>query len=545
MKEYNVILKKDVDYDGFWEDMETETEGLLYIPNRRIEFTNERPGSLRQCWYLLTDEEAEIVRQDPRVLAVELPPEHRDDIQIGLRKVQEGVFTKTTSDSGNYQNWSLIRSKFITNIFGTSSTTTEKYVYNLDGSGVDIVIQDSGIQIDHPEFEDENGNTRFVSVNWGTLHGGFTQSANHDRDWDGHGTHCGGIAAGKTFGWAKNARIHHQKILGLEGNPSEELDDSGNGISPSYAFDAIKLWHAAKPIDPKTGFKRPTVVNMSWGYLSSYTSVSEINYRGVSYTGANIDTTTERNNNYGLITNYFSFPTTFMTNVRIASVDTDIEELLDAGVVVCIAAGNRAHKIDIPGGTDFNNYAVTNVDTEYYHRGSSPYGDAGLDGGPRAIIVGSMDSTVYSVSQDYKATYSETGPGVDIYAPGTDIMSCTSTTNKWGAGSQNYYLDSNYKQTNISGTSMASPQVAGVAALLLQLNPGLSPAKVKEYLTTNCGTAIYDTGVGNDWTNNRSLKSGSAKVLFCGFDINKNTQQEPLLASGNFETFFPFQLQKR
>ena len=40
---YNVILKKDVDYDGFWEDMETETYGLLYIPNRRIEFTNERP----------------------------------------------------------------------------------------------------------------------------------------------------------------------------------------------------------------------------------------------------------------------------------------------------------------------------------------------------------------------------------------------------------------------------------------------------------------------------------------------------------------------
>jgi subtilisin family serine protease len=544
MREYNVILKKDVDYDGFWEDMETETEGLLYIPNRRIEFTNERPGSLRQCWYALTDLEAEIVRQDPRVLAVELPPEHRDDIQIGLRKVQEGVFTKTTSDSGNYQNWGLIRSKFITNIFGTSSTTTEKYVYNLDGSGVDIVIQDSGIQIDHPEFEDENGNTRFVSVNWGTLHGGFTQSANHDRDWDGHGTHCAGIAAGKTFGWAKNARIHHQKILGLEGNLSEELDDSGTGISPSYAFDAIKLWHAAKPIDPKTGFKRPTVVNMSWGYLATYTSVSSINYRGNNYTSG-ISTANDRQTNYGLMNSLYDATPTYMTNVRISSVDTDIEELVDAGVVVCIAAGNRAHKIDIPGGTDFNNNAVTNGGTIYYHRGSSPFGDAGNDGGSTGIIVGSMDSTVYSVSQDYKATYSETGPGVDIYAPGTDIMSCTSTTNKWGGGSQNYYLDSNYKQTNISGTSMATPQVAGVAALLLQLNPGLTPNKVKEYLKVNCGTAIYDTGVGNDWTNNRSLKSGSAKVLFCGFDINKNTQQEPLLASGNFETFFPFQLQKR
>ncbi len=314
MKEYNVILKKDVDYDGFWEDMETETEGLLYIPNRRIEFTNERPGSLRQCWYLLTDEEAEIVRQDPRVLAVEIPPEHRDDVVIGLRKVQEGVFTKTTSDSGNYQNWGLIRSKSAINNYGTGTTTSEDYVYNLDGTGVDIVIQDSGIQTDHPEFEDENGVSRFVSVNWGTLHGGFTQSANHDRDHDGHGTHCAGISAGKTFGWAKNARIHHQKINGLEGST-----DSGTGISPSYAFDAIKLWHNAKPVNPETGVKRPTVVNMSWGYLSVYTSVSSINYRGTSYGGVDVDTTTERENNYGLITAYYSFPSEFATNLRIYS----------------------------------------------------------------------------------------------------------------------------------------------------------------------------------------------------------------------------------
>jgi subtilisin family serine protease len=232
-----------------------------------------------------------------------------------------------------------------------------------------------------------------------------------------------------------------------------------------------------------------------------------------------------------------------MTNVRISSVDTDIEELVDAGVVVCIAAGNRAHKIDVPGGTDFNNNAVTDDGTKYYHRGSSPYGDAGYDGGSTGIIVGSMDSSVYSVSQDYKATYSETGPGVDIYAPGTDIMSACSTTNRFSAPS--YYANGSYKQTNISGTSMASPQVAGVAALLLQLNPGLTPTQVKQYLKTNCGTALYDTGNSGDWTNNRSLKGGSVKALFCGFDVNKNTQQEPMIASGNFQTFFPFQLQKR
>ncbi len=548
MKEYNVILKKDVDYDGFWEDMETETDGLLYIPNRRIEFTNERPGSLRQCWYLLTDEEAEIVKQDSRVLSVEIPPEHRDDIQIGLRRVQDGVFTKTTSDSGTYHNWGLIRSKSSTNIYGTSPTTSEKYVYNLDGSGVDIVIQDSGIQTDHPEFQDEFGVTRFVSVDWGSYGsdttGSFTQSPNHDRDYDGHGTHVAGIAAGKTFGWAKNARMHHQKLSGLEGTNDTGSYGIGTGISVTHAFDSIKLWHNEKPIDPQTGFKRPTVVNMSWGYLATYTTVSSINYRGNNET-AGISNANDRQTNYGLMNSEFSEgpPPTYMTNVRISSVDTDIEELVDAGVIVCIAAGNRAHKIDVPGGTDFNNNAVTNAGTKYYHRGSSPYGDSGYDGGSTGIIVGSMDSSVYNEFQDYKAAYSETGPGVDIYAPGTDIMSACSTTNGFSAPS--YYGNASFKQTNISGTSMASPQVAGVAALLLQLNPGLTPTQVKQYLKTNCGTALYDTGNSGDWANNRSLKGGSVKALFCGFDINKNTQQEPMIASGNFQTFFPFQLQKR
>ena len=45
MKQYNVALKADIDYDGFWDDMETETDGLLYIPNRKIEFTNEISNS--------------------------------------------------------------------------------------------------------------------------------------------------------------------------------------------------------------------------------------------------------------------------------------------------------------------------------------------------------------------------------------------------------------------------------------------------------------------------------------------------------------------
>ena len=520
MRTYNVILKKGVDYQSFWDDMELENDGgNLYIPNRRVDSPNLRPASQRQTWYTLSDEEAETVRNDERVLAVEIPPEQRDDIIIGHHGIRNGVFTKTTSDSGTYQNWGLQRCLSKSNNYGTSNTSpSTEFPFTLTGKGVDVIIQDSGIEPTHPEWAD-----RFESVDWGAYSGGFSQSVNHDRDYDGHGSHCAGIAIGKTFGWATSARVLHQKIAGLEGS-----GDSGTGISATYAFDAIKGWHNAKSVDPNTGYKRPTVVNMSWGYLRTFTNatITEINYRGTSYTGTDIDSTSERENNYGLMYSLYSSGT-YSSNLRITSVDTDIEEMLEAGIHITIAAGNRSNKVDEFGGTDYNNYWTTTSQTTYYHRGSSPYGDAGNDGSPRAIIVGNMDSSVSDATTDRKVTSSETGPGVDIYAPGTNIMSATSTTNKWGSGSQNYYLNSSFKQTNISGTSMAAPNVAGVLACMLELHPEWNPAQAKQWLLDNAGSAILNTGTGNDWTNDRSLKGGAAKVLHMPF-----TNPQPAKISG-------------
>jgi subtilisin family serine protease len=511
MKEYNVALKAGVDYDGFWEDMETENDGLLYIPNRKVEFTNERPGSLRQCWYLLTDEEAELLRQDERVFCVEIPPEHRDDIVMMHGTTQIGDFTKTTSDSGAYLNWGLIRSSNTTNVYGTGTTTALNYDYTLDGTGVDVVIQDSGLQVDHPEFQDALGNSRVQQINWATVSGlGFTQNANHYRDYDGHGTHCAGIAAGKTYGWAKGARIYSVKLNGLEGS-----GDSGTGISVTYAFDCIKLWHASK------GGSRPTVVSMSWGYGTYYNTVNSLTYRGVTYSDSN--TTGDSNyrlSNYGLYPSSGGFSATYIANVRVSSVDVDIEELIAAGVIVCIAAGNRSTKVDVSSGADYNNYVSTDYGDIYYHRGSSPYSD-------NAFIVGSMDSTTYDATYDQKATYSETGPGVNIWAPGTNIMSATSNTNRWGGGSQNYYNNASYKQTNISGTSMACPQVAGVVALLLQKYPSTTPAYAKYLIQTNASGDLYQTvPTGVDYSDTRSLLGSSKYVLYSAFQAT--TQAAPI-----------------
>jgi subtilisin family serine protease len=511
MKEYNVILHKGINYDEFWDDMESDTDGgKLYIPNRAVEFTNERPASLRQCWYLLTDEEAEILRADDRVLGVEIPPEHRTDIIPILNVVQYGDFTKTSSSTGEYINWGLIRSNSRENPYGLAAETTIPYFYTLTGTGVDVVIQDSGIQVDHPEFEDEDGNSRVQEIDWYTESGvSGTQNANHYRDYDGHGTHVAGITAGKRYGWAKNARIYSVKVSGLEGS-----GDSGTGISVTDCFDVIKGWHNNKPIDPKTGVKRPTVVNMSWGYGSFYNTVDTFNYRGSFQDSGDFDTAGKREN-FGLINNSGFPAATYITNTRLISVDTDVDELIDAGVHVCIAAGNRGHKVDVSGGTDYNNYFISSGTTFYYHRGSSPYSTD-------AFMVGNMDSQTTGSFEyfEMKAQSSECGPGVDIYAAGTNIMSACSTTNRFGAS--NYYWDATFKQVNISGTSMASPQVAGICALLLEANPQATPQSIKAALCSNSSDdSLHSSGFTDDYTNRRSIMSTNKRIAHNRFGLSE------------------------
>ncbi|MGI2068479.1 S8 family peptidase [Shewanella baltica] len=81
-----------------------------------------------------------------------------------------------------------------------------------------------------------------------------------------------------------------------------------------------------------------------------------------------------------------------------------------------------------------------------------------------AITVGS------TTTNDSRSSFSNYGTCLDIYAPGSSI------TSSW--------YTSNSATNTISGTSMASPHVAGVAALYLDENPNLSPAQVTNLLKT-------------------------------------------------------------
>jgi aqualysin 1 len=83
---------------------------------------------------------------------------------------------------------------------------------------------------------------------------------------------------------------------------------------------------------------------------------------------------------------------------------------------------------------------------------------------PEAITVGATTST------DARASYSNYGSCLDIFAPGSSI------TSSW--------YSSDTATNTISGTSMATPHVVGVAALYLQTNPTATPAAVSSALTS-------------------------------------------------------------
>ncbi|WNM41967.1 S8 family serine peptidase [Micromonospora halotolerans] len=93
---------------------------------------------------------------------------------------------------------------------------------------------------------------------------------------------------------------------------------------------------------------------------------------------------------------------------------------------------------------------------------------------PAAITVGATDQV------DFRAWFSNYGRCLDTFAPGTGIVSAKMGTTDGSVA--------------MNGTSMASPHVAGAAALLLEAHPTWTPQQVRDsVVTTGVGGAVHDT----------------------------------------------------
>jgi phosphatidylethanolamine-binding protein (PEBP) family uncharacterized protein len=541
---YVVTLKNHEDLEDFYNDMET-LGGTRYVPDREVECATRRSIS-RNTHYMLSELEAIELRKDPRVIAVEVPPEEQGIHRV-LHWSQTGNYVKRVAPPQNTDlNWALYDcTNNITLGWGSDGTQTINGVVTTksDGEHVDVVIVDETIDPTHPEFtvnSDGSGGSRVVQVNWNTYLS-FVDSLDNDnitiptgeylyqlsyntslRRNDGansgagtvvttqyaqgsHGAHVAGTVAGNTQGWARKANIYNLHFNG----GTDATGFTGGAVNISNAnygllmYDYLRAFHRYKPVNPATGRKNPTVTNHSYGYsiTLNITAVSRITYNGVNYTGP---FTSNQLRNYGLFT-YTSGSTTFVEfPVRVASVDADIEDAITDGVIVVGAAGNEgtASITDVthPHYNDTIWYN-SNATSFQYRRGSSPSASTGV------ITVGNITSVVpvqnvyingnkQTATKIYKNNSSNTGQNIDMWAPGTYIVSavnrdCENFDFVVGTNAVADSRNPNYRLASWIGTSMAAPQVAGVVACFAQSYPRINNAFSMEVMKRHADTRVW------------------------------------------------------
>ncbi|KAE8372860.1 peptidase S8/S53 domain-containing protein [Aspergillus bertholletiae] len=295
------------------------------------------------------------------------------DVEYIEKDIEVHTMEETTEKNAP---WGLAR---ISHRDSLSFGTFNKYLYASEGGeGVDAYTIDTGINIEHADFEDR--------AHWGKT----IPTGDEDEDGNGHGTHCSGTIAGKKYGVAKKANVYAVKVLRSSG--SGTMSDVVKGVE--WAVES----HLQKAKDAKDGkvkgFKG-SVANMSLGGGKSR-ALEEVVNAGV-----------------------------------------------EAGLHFAVAAGND--------NADACNYSPAAAE--------------------KAITVGA------STLQDERAYFSNYGKCTDIFAPGLNILST--------------WIGSKHAVNTISGTSMASPHIAGLLAYFVSLQPAqdsafavdeLTPAKLKKDL---------------------------------------------------------------
>ncbi|PYR89740.1 MAG: hypothetical protein DMF84_23735 [Acidobacteria bacterium] len=309
-----------------------------------------------------------------------------------------------------------------------------------DGAGVGVAVIDSGITSWHDDLT-YNGTNSKVRVIGGQRVAKFVDFVNGRTtpyDDNGHGTHVAGIIAGNGYD-TRGARA---------------------GIAPAAHLVSLKVLD-----DHGGGCISNVIAALDWVVQNKAT----YNVRVVNLSvGARV---TE---------SYNTDPLTLAA-----------KRVVDAGVVVVTAAGNLGRNA----------------------AGYVQYGAITAPGNaPWVLTVGAYShmGTVTRVD-DVMAAYSSHGPTAvdydskpDVVAPGTGIVSLAAQGSLMYTTKAAYLLNGSvptaYKPyLSLTGTSMASPIVAGTAALMIQANPKLTPNLVKaiiEYTAQNYGYDALTQGAG-------------------------------------------------
>ena len=326
-----------------------------------------------------------------------------------------------------------------------------------------------------------------------------------------HGTGCAGLSAGKNFGLAFESNIWNMSAI-----------SSPTSMSIESSYDLMKIFHQNKPTNTETGRKNPTVVNGSWGYFAGFNSGTTVSYsfKGSSgtFTGYASNSTGVQAMAYGLNSGTV-FNRQFATSSRSNSTETAGDEMVNAGVIYVTSAGNSNQRLGLGLSDPHLNDYLTTLNTSDTRAGVPGYNVSGtVPSGHRnyihpanigyntttdyhpAVCVGAMDDFIESDYQERKASYSNNGPGVDVWAPADETLSAgmrASNGDQLGTEINFSRYNSNFVDRYFNGTSAASPVVAGVVALFLESKPSATSAEVKDFIRTQASQMLPNS----EWSN--------------------------------------------
>tara|TARA_R110000868_G_scaffold330185_1_gene591124 strand:+ start:34 stop:2625 length:2592 start_codon:yes stop_codon:yes gene_type:complete len=268
-----------------------------------------------------------------------------------------------------------------------------------------------------------------------------------------HGTACAGLAYGRNKGWAYNA--------------NKWFVNAYNSYSPSFDgyFDLVKIFHQLKPVNPTYGNKNPTVNSNSWGFRASKGAVNDyyhfrqddaVQYGGTSAEPAFIS-------HMGVTGDGGRWKSEMKTN----SYTQALDELIDAGVIFVVAAGNSNQKQVKWDHPDYNNYisataGQTLEQSQYYEFSTEVTGSTNRRGFPQqggkkileggqivhgAINIGALDDgfDTSNGNKERKVSYSDRGNDIDLYAPANGAL----TSNKGYVGPSIAYNPATYPEYGV------------------------------------------------------------------------------------------------
>ena len=329
-----------------------------------------------------------------------------------------------------------------------------------------------------------------------------------------HGTGCAGLSGGRNFGTAFESNLWNMSVV-----------STPTGMGAEAGYDCMKIFHQNKPTNTETGRKNPTVVNGSWGYFAGFNSGTTVSYSFAgstgTFTGYASNSTGVQALAYGL-NGGSSYDRQFATSSRSNSIETAGDEMVNAGVIYVTSAGNSNQRLGLgPNDPHLNDYLTTlnGADTRAGIPGSGVSGtvpsghrnwvhpanigyDSTIDFHP-AICVGAIDDFIESNYKERKASYSNNGPGIDVWAPADETMSAgmrAADGDQLGTEINYSRYNSDFVDRYFNGTSAASPVVAGVVALFLESKPDATSREVKDYLKDQGSKVLSSTEWRDDVT---------------------------------------------